>query len=179
METVYRRIGDLAKSIKTQTENKLHDTQVFDKNYERFARDPAYISKIRKDYNNKRDFYEDRFSDSKKMLSDIQTTKREVNKHLDDAILNLVKNEMMLENVAKNMNRSKIGSLEALARETVRKHEPEYSEIPDMVKEVLAQPFRERYIPISHKKSKRRVFSIRKTQSLGGKSRRRKYKRGI
>ena len=92
MEPLYQKICDLSKAVKTQTENKIHDTKIFDKNYEKFARDPSYISKIRKDYKSKRDFYEDRFSDSKKMLSDIQNTKREVNKNLDAAILNLVKN---------------------------------------------------------------------------------------
>jgi uncharacterized protein YeeX (DUF496 family) len=177
MESVYRQLCDLSKTVKEQTESKIHDTKVFDQNYEKFARDSVYISKIRKDYKNKRGFYEDRVSDSKKMRSDIQRTKREVNKNLDDAVLTLVKNEKVLENVAKNINRPKIGSLEALARETVQTHA--YSEIPDMVKEVLAQPYKEKYVPISPKKSNRRVISVRKTKSFGGKSRRRKSRHGI
>jgi len=176
MASLYQQICDLSKAVKTQTENKIHDTKIFDQNYEKFAKDPAYIPKIRKDYKSKRDFYEDRFSNSKKMLSDIQRTKREVNKNLDDAILNLVKNELMLENVAKNINRPKIGSLQALARDTVRQHE--YTDMTDMEKEVLAQPFKETYSPVaSITKSKRK--SVRRTKSLGGKSRRRKYTRGI
>lgn len=177
MDSVYRQLHDLSKSLKTQTENKLRDTEVFNQNYERFAKDPAYIPKIRKDYTAKRAFYEDRLADSIQLRSNIQSVKREVNRNLDDAITNLVKAELVLKNVARNINRPKVGSLEALARETVRKHV--YTDITDREQEVLNQPYKEKYRPVSPRKSHKRIFSIRKTKSLGGKSRRRKYKHGI
>lgn len=168
MESVFRKLVELSSAVKSQTERKLHDTNVLDKNYERFANDSAYIPKIRDGYTAKRDFYEERLADSKHLLSEIQSTKRAVNRNLDDAILTLVKNEMVLRNVARNINRPKIGTLEALARETVSKHR--YTDMTDTEKEVLRQPFAEKYTLMPYTKSRRR--GVRKSQSLGGKSRR-------